>query len=512
MQKAALLSVSDREGLVELAKGLVDLGYKLLSTGGTGRHLKEHAIPFLSVEEYTGQKEILDGRVKTLHPRIHAGLLARRDDPAHMQQLEQDGIMSIDVVVTNLYPFSAQLERNLPLDEMIEYIDVGGTALMRAASKNFKFVYILTSPAQYAQALDHLRQSEANPAGAMGFRHCLAASAFQTLAADNLEVASYLSAGEGELPGIKGWVLQKLFTPRYGENPHQQAALYARPGQTCAWKQLSGKELSYNNLLDVDAALSLLRSFGTGQPFAAILKHLNPCGAARGDDLLSAFRKAKHGDPRSHFGGILVFNGQVDMALTAAIREDFAEVVLAPAYAPDALEELKRNKNLRIMLVDLKLAPRSQDMRTVEGGILVQQSDQMLSSATQARLVTSRQPSSREYDDLEMAWRLCRHVKSNAVVLVREGMLVGCGAGQMSRVDSVELAVARARMHGNETSGSVAASDAFFPFPDGVENLAGAGVNCIIAPSGAKRDDDVMQAAEKAGVSLLWTGDRHFWH
>lgn len=524
MQRAALLSVSDRTGIVEFARGLSSLGFVLLTTSGTGKALKEAGLDYVAIESYTGQEEILDGRVKTLHPKIHAGLLARRDLSAHMAEIESRGIYSIDVVAVNLYPFLKYVDSdkaNLP-KEMVELIDVGGPAMLRASAKNFSGVYVVIDPADYSQVLSNLNNETAQT---LEFRRELAQKVFSTTANYDLQIAKYissLSAGQGQLgrqqqlgtriDPVAGEVLLKRQELRYGENPHQRAAYYRSFAQEdCGWKLLSGKELSYNNLLDLEASLSLLGLFSDNQPFAAIIKHLNPCGAARGTTLLDALGRAKKSDPRSHFGGIIVLNSAVDENVATEIREDFAEIVVAPSFTERALSVLKTSKNLRIIEV---AANESQTLewRSLAGGVVCQEKDPRVAPAQAAKLVAGRGLSEASLSDLDLAWKLCARTKSNAITLVKNGTLIGSGAGQMSRIDSVELALSKAQRHGHDTVGAVAASDAFFPFADNVETLAKAGVVAVIAPGGAKKDPEVIDCANKNGIALYFADERHFFH
>ena len=528
MNKAALISVSDRSGLPVLARALTEAGYTLLTTSGTTRFLQSEGIATLPIEEYTGQREILDGRVKTLHPRIHGGLLARRDDPKHLQQIAEEGILPIDIAVINLYPFEQGLagEKVARPREMIELIDVGGPTMIRAAAKNFGSVLPVIDPADYPAVISFLRSGEAPGGSVLNWRRQMAEKVFTTLAHYDLTIASYLSnvtmteqsavvdTGTAFTLGpVTGMVLRRTQALRYGENPHQRAAMYqpvgsAQPG----WEQLSGKELSYNNLLDFDATLRMIRALPlSAGPAVVIVKHLNPCGAARGGTLLEALQRAKRCDPRSHFGGIIAFNGPVTAEAAAEVREDFAEIVLAPDFEPSALEVLTRNKNLRVLRYGPEEGERF-EVRTIAGGALVQLRDLVLSDPGSLEVVSSRRPEDRELRDLQFAWTMCAHVKSNAIVLAREGMLIGVGAGQMSRIDSVELAISKARHHGHTLTGAVAASDAFFPFTDNIETLAAAGVTAVVAPGGAKRDGEVISLADKLGLALILTGDRHFRH
>ncbi len=530
MKKAALLSVSDKSGLVEFSRGLVELGYVILSSGGTASFLRGQGIPVTGVEEYTGQPEILDGRVKTLHPKIHGGLLARRDNPEHMEQLKRDDMFQIDVAAINLYPFIQSLKSAAVEDpyKMVELVDVGGPTMIRAASKNFKSVYPVIDPLDYPAVLAALRQPDQSSSELLTFRKELAVKVFTQTAAYDLEIARYFSAvdlqkGSGcvsaevstdkrQLAKVSGQVLTLVQNLRYGENPHQRGNFYhvAGAGQQ-SWQQLQGKELSYNNFLDFDAALRMAAALPNNLPAAVIIKHLNPCGAATGASLLEALERAKQGDPRSHFGGVLAFNQEVGEDVALNIANEFAEIVLAPAFSNAALDCLQKKKNLRVIRFDAD-SRQLTELRSVQGGVLIQECDPNVSSVADAELVTSRKPSAAELQDLQLAWSLCAHVKSNAITLVKDGMLLASGAGQMSRIDAVEVAFLKTAIHRHVTEGAVAASDAFFPFSDCVERLAKEGIKVIIAPGGAKRDDEVCSVAEDLGLSLLLAPDRHFRH
>lgn len=529
--KAALLSVSDKSGLAEFSRCLHNAGFKLLSTSGTKQHLIDNQIPVVPIEEYTGQKEILDGRVKTLHPKIHAGILAKAGNEKHFQQLAEDAIWPIDILVVNLYPFQQGLkDTSKSFAEMVELIDIGGPTMIRAAAKNFGRVCVVSDPADYQRVA-----AELNATGQVSeaLRLELAAKVFTFTAQYDLAIAKYLSAkGVREEIGsvVEGVVLQKQQDLRYGENPNQRAGFYRRAfSEGPSWKQLGGKELSYNNLLDLDAALQLTRlldeklvksqSTSDRQCISVIIKHLNPCGVAVADNLIESVVKAKRCDPRSHFGGILGFNAEVDAEVAAVIREDFCEIVVAPAYSEEALQMLGSSKNLRIIQAPMQCGKDKcgkeharVEMRYVDGGVLIQESDPGPSAIGEASLMSKVAPNSQQLLDLQLAWSVCSHVKSNAIVIAKDGMIVGVGAGQMSRIDSVELALHKARTHNHDLSGAVAASDAFFPFPDSVETLAEAGVSAIIAPSGAKRDEDSVKAADRSQIALLFVGDRHFRH
>ena len=531
MSRAALLSVSDRAGIVEFAQALQQLGYQLLSTGGTGKHLSQNGVAITAIEDYTQQKEILDGRVKTLHPKVHAGILARRDDAGHMAQLASDRTAQIDLVVVNLYPFSEKVRGESARDPaaMIEYIDVGGPTMLRAAAKNFKSVFAVCDPQDYARVIECLRSGKRDSREGLELRRELACKVFALLAKDNSEVASYLAGVEanqaaalectaGEVSvqagaALWGMLLQRRQTLRYGENPAQKAWSYIPWGQReTSWTQFAGKELSYNNLLDCDAAFRLLRDFRQGRPVAFIIKHLNPCGVAAGETTLQALTRAKLCDPRSHFGGIIGFNRTVSEEVADNIREDFAEIVVAPDYEPKALALLQRNKNLRLIRYDLEAPGCAIEIRAIQDGFLLQEPDHSASTISDAGRVTGEAPSSEVQRDLAFAWKICAHVKSNAIVLVNDTMTIGVGAGQMSRIDALELAISKAKTHGHSLRDCVCASDAFFPFPDSIEKLSEIGARAVIAPSGAKRDEEIVQLAQRLGLTLLFAKDRHFRH
>lgn len=527
MEKMALLSVSDQTGLVDFAQSLHRGGYTLLATSGTGKALAAAKIPYMSVESYTGLAELLDGRVKTLHPKIHGGILARRDLAKHAEQLQQESIAPIDVVVVNLYPFTKYLdsERAGSPEEMTELVDVGGPTMIRAAAKNHRFVLPVIDPADYSRVTELLSRGGAEPFP-LEFRRELAAKVFTSLSLYDGAIGRYFSElgraadtteASDAFPAQVSLALTKDSDLRYGENPHQSAAVYRAKSSSlpmlggATWRQLGGKELSYNNMLDLDAGLRLLADLPTALPTVAILKHLNPCGVASAPSVSAAIERAKQCDPRSHFGGILVANCEVDKQAAEEIRGDFAEIVVAPSYSPEALEVLRTSKNLRILEVSVGRLSGF-EVRTVAGSVLIQEPDVSRSAISDNERVTSRKPTDDELADLDMAWRVCGHVKSNAIVLVRGGLLIGVGAGQMSRIDSIELALRKAKMHGHLLNGAVAASDAFFPFPDSIEALEAEGVSCVVAPAGARRDDEVKAVASAKNISLFFVADRHFRH
>ena len=513
MPKRALLSVFDKTGIAALGRGLVDLGYEVVSTGGTLAAIEEAGVPVTAVSDVTDFPEILDGRVKTLHPHIHGGLLARRDDPAHMTALAAHQISPIDVVAANLYPFGATIaQEGVSLADALEQIDIGGPAMIRAAAKNFPGVVVLTDPVDYPSALDELRAGGV----ALERRRALAAKAFGHTAAYDTVVAEYLRDPDA-WPSEIAFAGRLARTLRYGENPQQRAAAYGRlragapvPGVLDA-VQLAGKELSFNNLLDSDAAWSTLQ--GLDGPAVAIVKHTIPCGLSLRDDLVTAFDEALRGDPVSAFGGIVALNRPVDGETARRMAEIFFEVVIAPGYADSAIETLGKKKALRLLRMPpdfLLNAPLADwDVRPIAGGLLVQTADVDPADPSSWRVVTAREPDLRELDDLAFAWHAVRHVKSNAVVLARASSLTGVGSGQPNRLESVRIAVARA---GERAAGSVLASDAFFPFPDGLETAIAAGVTAAIQPGGSVRDDAVIAAADRAGIAMVFTGTRHFRH
>ncbi|RMD86280.1 MAG: bifunctional phosphoribosylaminoimidazolecarboxamide formyltransferase/IMP cyclohydrolase PurH [Candidatus Dadabacteria bacterium] len=512
----ALISVSDKTGVVEFARGLAEQGVEILSTGGTARALREAGVPVVDVSEYTGSPEILDGRVKTLHPKIHGGILGRRDLETHRRQVAEQGIGWIDLVCVNLYPFGEVTARGCSEEEAIENIDIGGPSMIRSAAKNHADVVVVVDPGDYGRVLEQVRQ-----AGTVGpeLRRELAVKAFRTTAAYDGMIADYLGRRDGERFGATIHQQWHLVRPlRYGENPHQEAAFYREPrvgGPSVATARvLQGKELSYNNIVDANAALELVLEFD--EPACVAIKHTNPCGAAIGSSALEAFEKAKRCDPVSIFGGIVALNRPVDLDTARALAEVFLEIVIAPAFEPRALELYSSQKKLRgVRLLEIDTSGRPAaglDMKRVLGGLLVQTRDERLGGLEEARLVTKRAPTEEEKRAMEFAWKVCKHVKSNAIVLARADHVVGVGAGQMSRVDAARIAVARAREHGLETAGAAVASDAFFPFRDGLDVCAQAGATAVIQPGGSIRDEEVIAAADEHGMAMVMTGVRHFRH
>ena len=522
----ALLSVSDKTGVLDLARRLHARGVNLLSTGGTAKLLAEAGLPVTEVAEHTGFPEMLDGRVKTLHPKVHGGLLARRDLPEHMHAIEQHGIPPIDWLVVNLYPFEATVARpDCSLEEAIENIDIGGPAMVRSAAKNWQGVSVLTDPSQYEAVL-----AEFESAGSVSqaTRFALSVAAFNRVAQYDAAISNHLSALSFD-PATsqvraQPWPQQfnlnliKLQDLRYGENPHQRAAFYRdpqpAPGSLPLARQLQGKELSYNNIADADAAWECVRAFDSCA--CVIVKHANPCGAALGVDAESAYRAAFATDPTSAFGGIIAFNRAVDEAAARALSTQFVEVLIAPAYTAQALAALAGKTNLRVLQIDLPPAgseaqPRL-DAKRVNSGLLLQTADDALLDPAALRVVTRRAPGDAEMADLHFAWKVAKFTKSNAIVFAAGGRTVGVGAGQMSRVDSTRIATIKAANAGLQVQGSVVASDAFFPFRDGVDVLAQAGARAVIQPGGSVRDAEVIAAADEHGLAMVFTGMRHFRH
>ena len=502
----ALLSCFDKTGIAELARELHALGVELVSTGSTAGVLRDAGVPVTEVATVTGFPECLDGRVKTLHPAVHAGILADRTDPAHVAELADLDIASIDLVVANLYPFAATVRSGAPDADVIEMIDIGGPTMVRAAAKNHGSVGVLVDPADYPEVLGEL----AGQGGlSLALRRRLAATAFRHTAAYDAEVAAWFQRDE-DVPTQLHLALPRRQVLRYGENPHQSAAVYAHAdaGGIAAAEQLHGKELSYNNLLDTDAAWQLAVEFD--DPCVAIIKHTNPAGLAVAADLEQAYVRALEGDPVSAFGGIVASNRPIDGATAARIAEVFTEVVIAPGYDEAALEVLTAKRNLRLLQVpDASRPAPARVLRSIAGGVLLQDADQVEEPFSEWRVVTDIQPDQATLDDLRFAWLAAKHTKSNAIVLAREGQVVGVGAGQMSRVDSVRLAVERS---GERHIGAVLASDAFFPFRDGPDAAAAAGVRAIVQPGGSVRDDEVIAAADEHGIPMVFTGRRHFRH
>jgi phosphoribosylaminoimidazolecarboxamide formyltransferase/IMP cyclohydrolase len=501
--KRALISVADKERIDELAQGLAEMGISIVSSGGTARSLARSGMQVQTVGDVTGSPEMLDGRVKTLHPRIHAGILADRSNAQHLAQLRAQNIIPIDLVVCNLYPFSETLARkDVTHLEIIEQIDIGGPAMVRAAAKNHQWVAVIVNPQRYGSVLAEMQSK----GGALSdeTRASLAAEAFAHTAAYDIAIAEWLNLGE-TFPRKAFAVLENRKLLRYGENPHQRGAFY-QSAKEPGWKQLSGKELSFTNILDFDAAWRLANDFE--KPAAAIIKHTNPCGVATGDSADSAFERALECDPRSAFGGIIAFNRQLTGAASAKrINELRAHIVIAPGYAPETLKAFEERKNL--IVIEAGAAPEAMDIRSSAGGFLVQESDPKVESREEMTVVSMKEPTAGDWDDLLFAWVVTKHVKSNSAVFANEGQAVGVGAGQMSRVEAVELAARRA---GDRAKGSVMATDGFFPFRDGLDSAVESGARAVIAPGGGVRDPEVIAAADEHGVPLVFAGRRHFKH
>lgn len=523
--RRALLSVSDKAGLLEFATALhKEFGVELISTGGTAKYLRESGkLPVTDVSEVTGLPEMMDGRVKTLHPKIHGGLLALRDNPEHVAAMQQYDIRPIDLVCINLYPFRQTIEKTgVTFEGAIENIDIGGPSMIRSAAKNHRFVLVVTSPDRYEKVLGDLREHKGSSCGKHRLKQ--AQRAFQHTAEYDGLIGGYLSSviGGGEATQASqlqqkiALTLQKKQDLRYGENPHQKAALYVdrkpKEPSVAHARQLHGKELSYINLLDADGALAAVKEFAT--PAACIVKHTTPCGCATADDLATAFRRAYQGDPLAAFGGIVALSKPVDLATAQAITsiDKLLEVIVAPDYADDALQLLReRWKNVRLLAVGPtdRLDPEELHLHKIVGGWLVQERDLLGLDEPNWKVVSERNPSGTEWQDLRFAWLVCKHVKSNAITVAKDRMLVGAGAGQMDRVAAARIAIGKA---GERVKGSVAASDAFFPFPDGPQLLLGSGVTAIIQPGGAQRDQETIDAVNRAGAAMVLTGQRHFKH
>ncbi|UCD65263.1 MAG: bifunctional phosphoribosylaminoimidazolecarboxamide formyltransferase/IMP cyclohydrolase [Candidatus Zixiibacteriota bacterium] len=516
--KRALISVSDKSGIVDLASALAKRGVEIISTGGTLRKIKEAGVHAISVSTFTGAPEILGGRVKTLHPRIHAGILYRRDNQDDVEQISRSDFRSIDLVVVNLYPFAQTVARSgSSYIEIIENIDIGGPSMLRAAAKNHASVTVVTDPDDYPRLLQQLDKHDCGTDRT--FRNECAAKAFALSARYDAAVAGFFRVGKPQasetFPAQLSLTFNRRSSLRYGENPHQQASLYASDSFTgptlLSAEQLSGKELSYNNYNDLDACLDMLLDFD--KPFACVLKHTNPCGAAIGKSLAEAYKKAYESDPLSAYGSIIGLNREVDMNTAELLRETpFVECILAPSFAADALALLKRKKARRILALPAISDGRPSGeitLRFIRGGLLVQTADDRRTDDAELTVVTKRKPAKKEIQDLMFGWKVVKHTKSNAIVLVKDGATVGIGMGQTSRVDSGFMAVKRA---GERAAGAVMASDAFFPMPDGIEVATDAGVTAIIQPGGSKGDEQAIEAADKAGAAMVFTGIRHFKH
>lgn len=508
----ALISVSDKTGIVEFAKELEQLGVEIISTGGTHKLLQDAGVKVIGISEVTGFPEILDGRVKTLHPNIHGGLLAIRNSEKHMAAIKEHGIEPIDLVVVNLYPFKATISKpNVEWEDAIENIDIGGPTMLRSAAKNHEFVTVVVDAADYAGIVEEMK---ANGDTSLETKRRLAAKVFRHTAAYDSLISGYLSKQMGEeYPENYTVTYEKVQDLRYGENPHQSASFYRQPlaksGNIATAKQLHGKELSYNNINDANAALSILKEFA--QPAVVAVKHMNPCGVGIGETIYDAYRKAYEADPVSIFGGIVAANRTIDKQTALDMKEIFLEIIMAPDFTEEALEILQAKKNLRLLALG-KIEAKGEDevkLTTVEGGLLVQTEDVKTVTEEDLTVVTDRKPTAEEIEQLLFAWKVVKHVKSNAIVLAKDNMTIGVGAGQMNRVGSARIAIEQA---GEKAKGSVLASDAFFPMPDTLEEAVKAGVTAVIHPGGSIRDEDSIKVANENGIAMVFTGVRHFKH
>ncbi|MCB1949018.1 bifunctional phosphoribosylaminoimidazolecarboxamide formyltransferase/IMP cyclohydrolase [Nitrosomonas sp.] len=516
--KQALISVSDKTGVVDLARALHQSGITILSTGGTAGLLQENDIPVIEISDYTGFPEMLDGRVKTLHPKVHAGILARADLPDHVSAMKQAGFTDIELVVVNLYPFTQTIARtDCTLVNAIENIDIGGPTMVRAAAKNYQKVTVITDPADYPSLIDELVSS--NNAVSAASRFKFAQKAFSHTAAYDSAISNYLTAIDDEghhndFPATLNLNFDRIQFMRYGENPHQKAAFYRDlqpvPGGLAGYHQLQGKALSFNNIADTDAAWECVKSFE--EPACVIVKHANPCGVAVANDVLTAYQRAFATDPTSAFGGIIAFNRTLDVQTASAILNQFVEVIIAPDVTEDARIICAQKGNIRVLTLELQQASHQYDLKRIGGGLLVQSPDNFHLSRNELKVVTRNKPSEQQMCDLLFAWRVAKYVKSNAIVFCHDNQTVGIGAGQMSRIDSARIASIKAREAGLNLSGSVVASDAFFPFRDGLDVVVQAGARAVIQPGGSIRDDEVIAAADEQDIAMVFTGVRHFRH
>lgn len=513
-----IISVSDKEGISNFAKGLEEFDVEILSTGGTAKQLRDAGVSVMDISEYTGSPEILDGRVKTLHPKIYGGVLAIRDNETHLQQMQDNDMQPIDMIIVNLYPFEEVIKKeNVDLMEAIENIDIGGPTMLRAAAKNYQYVTLVTHPEDYEDLLKELKKNNGSISAETNFK--LAVKAFSYVSRYDAAISNFLGAidpsGEKtKFPPSLTIHMDKKMKLRYGENPHQEGSFYVQSGfeEPCISNsiQLQGKELSLNNIYDTDAALEAVKDFT--ETACVVVKHNNPCGVATDDSVVEAFLKAKACDPVSSFGGIVAFNREVDEATASELAAMFLEVVIAPGFSEKALELLSEKKNLRVMKTPELLleAAAGLDFKKVIGGALIQDRDTGINQDfDDMKVLTKRKPTDEELNALKFGWKVCKHVKSNAIVFAREGQTVGIGAGQMSRVDSVKIATIKAEL---PTKGATLASDAFFPFRDGIDEAAKAGITAIVQPGGSIRDQDIIDACDEHGIAMVFTGFRHFKH
>ena len=515
--KRALISVSDKKGIIDFAKTLIKFNVEILSTGGTAKLLAENNISVIEVSDYTGFPEMLDGRVKTLHPKIHGGILGKRDDEKHLQTMIKSDIPLIDLVVVNLYPFEATISKeNCPLSEAIENIDIGGPAMIRSSAKNYNGVAVVTDTSDYKMIEDALEKND----GALNLecRFNLAKKAFEHTAKYDSAISNYLNGLDTNknvtYPNKLNLIFNKKLDLRYGENPHQSASFYvdeiANKGSLASFKQLQGKELSYNNLNDADTAWECVKSFKL--PSCVIVKHANPCGVGSSQDLLNAYKKAFSTDPTSAFGGIIACNTILDKNTASQIITQFVEVVIAPSYDPESLKIFESKPNIRLLEVTLDSNFNTFELKKIGGGLLVQSPDNFNIDMNHCKIVSKLKPNEEQMDDMLFAWRVAKYVKSNAIVFCKNNQTLGIGAGQMSRVDSTKIASIKAQNANLNLTNSVVASDAFFPFRDGIDVLAAAGAKCVIQPGGSLRDEEVISAADELGLVMLFTGYRHFRH
>ena len=521
MIQSALISVSDKTGLVEFAKELAAMNVSILSTGGTAQLLKKNGIAVTEVADYTGFPEMMDGRVKTLHPKVHGGILARRDMASHMDAIAKHGINTIDMVVVNLYPFQQTVAKeDCTLEDAIENIDIGGPAMLRSAAKNYRDVAVVCDPADYADIIAEMKKNDGSLSTDTKFE--LSKKTFSHTAQYDGAIANYMSSLKADkkhqnrkaYPEILNLQFEKVQDMRYGENPHQSAAFYREkdiePGTLASYRQLQGKELSYNNISDADAAWECVKNFD--EPACVIIKHANPCGVAVGKDLLDAYQKALQTDPEAAFGGIIAFNGELDARTSEEVSKLFVEVLIAPSFTEEAKSIFNRKKNLRLLEISLGKNTNAFDMKRVGGGLLVQSPDIVDVIATDLKIVTKQQPTPQQMADMLFASKVVKFVKSNAIVFCGNGMALGIGAGQMSRVDAARTATMKAENAGLSLKGSVVASDAFIPFRDGLDIVANAGATAVIQPGGSVRDPEVIAAADEHGIAMVFTSIRHFRH
>ena len=521
MTRFALISVSDKTGIVDFARELASMNMVILSTGGTAELLEKNGVPVTEVADYTGFPEMLDGRVKTLHPKIHGGILARRDLPSHISAIEQQGIHTIDMVVVNLYPFQQTIAReNCTLEDAIENIDIGGPAMLRSAAKNYRDVAVVCDPSDYGDIIAEMKKNGGSLS--MDTRFELSKKTFAHTAQYDGAIANYMSSLKADkkhqnrqtYPEILNLQFEKVQDMRYGENPHQSAAFYRErniaPGTLASYRQLQGKELSYNNISDAEAAWECVKNFN--EPACVIIKHANPCGVATGKDLLEAYKKALQTDPEAAFGGIIAFNGELDARTSEEVAKLFVEVLIAPSFTEEAKSIFNRKKNLRLLQIALGTNTNTFDLKRVGGGLLVQSPDIVDIIAGDLKVVTKKQPTPQQMQDMLFASKVVKFVKSNAIVFCGNGMALGIGAGQMSRVDAARTATMKAANAGLSLKGSVVASDAFIPFRDGLDIVANAGATAVIQPGGSVRDPEVIAAADEHGIAMVFTSVRHFRH